>query len=637
MGIKTRITEAGLISTNVPGELSSFDCLVSLADEGDLGKFLRTVRTVTPTGNSGDAAAIQAALTAMAGIGEVRLGAGTYSITTAITVPNNSVIVGHPDTVLESTIAATGGQSAAVLGHVATAPNGASDSTTNGAIAVGAISFVATSVAIGASGGNVAIGDTILVGEGNRFFYYEVTNVNVGSKTITVDRPFVSAFASGVTVGVRVCTQNIRIHGNGMTIRGTGDRALNFPSAYRCLIEGVIVEPNDAGSFFGDTPVAYDIGGRFSVFRGLRINNGGGGIHCISLEGCESCVIDDVELRGATAAADYAGLFMAVDYGCKVSNVRANKNSIGVKLQGGGGADIYACRSCELSNIEAQFNTGIGLYVAGGSSYNSFTNVNANNNGSVGVNIVAGVDANENTRSNTFTNITANGNTLGGVSIEASTKDNAFSNVSAIGGGGYAFDISGGDVLLQNLTAQDNASGGVQVAGAASATIIGAKISSTVNGFWAGIVLSTSGVVRVSHVRFGTGGTGTKLCVSHASGTGLLVLEDASVFTGTPTYGYFCNATTTRLRRGPNVDFSTASTPYDFSTAGQRNFGSATLTAGAVTVANTMINATDRIKLTKRTVGGTEGFPRISALTAATSFVITSSSGTDTSTFEWAF
>lgn len=62
-----------------------------------------------------------------------------------------------------------------------------------------------------------------------------------------------------------------------------------------------------------------------------------------------------------------------------------------------------------------------------------------------------------------------------------------------------------------------------------------------------------------------------------------------------------------------------------------------TLVGGTVTVANTMINATDRIKLTKRTAGGTEGYPRVSALTAATSFVITSSSGADTSTFEWEF
>jgi hypothetical protein len=64
---------------------------------------------------------------------------------------------------------------------------------------------------------------------------------------------------------------------------------------------------------------------------------------------------------------------------------------------------------------------------------------------------------------------------------------------------------------------------------------------------------------------------------------------------------------------------------------------SGAIVGGTVTVANTMINATDRIKLTKRTAGGTEGYPRVSALTAATSFVITSSSGADTSTFEWEF
>jgi len=63
--------------------------------------------------------------------------------------------------------------------------------------------------------------------------------------------------------------------------------------------------------------------------------------------------------------------------------------------------------------------------------------------------------------------------------------------------------------------------------------------------------------------------------------------------------------------------------------------GTAVLVAGTVTVANTSVTANSRILLTSNTDGGTPGFVRVSAKTAGTSFVITSSSGTDTSTIAY--
>ena len=60
--------------------------------------------------------------------------------------------------------------------------------------------------------------------------------------------------------------------------------------------------------------------------------------------------------------------------------------------------------------------------------------------------------------------------------------------------------------------------------------------------------------------------------------------------------------------------------------------GTAVLVAGALAVSNTSVTATSRIFLTSQVDGGTVGFLRVSARVAATSFTITSSSGTDTST-----
>jgi hypothetical protein len=62
---------------------------------------------------------------------------------------------------------------------------------------------------------------------------------------------------------------------------------------------------------------------------------------------------------------------------------------------------------------------------------------------------------------------------------------------------------------------------------------------------------------------------------------------------------------------------------------------SAAMTAGAVTVATTKVTANSRIFLTAQNTGGTPGALRISARTPATSFTITSTSGTDTSTVAW--
>jgi hypothetical protein len=59
--------------------------------------------------------------------------------------------------------------------------------------------------------------------------------------------------------------------------------------------------------------------------------------------------------------------------------------------------------------------------------------------------------------------------------------------------------------------------------------------------------------------------------------------------------------------------------------------GVATLSGGTVTVANTAVTANTAIFLGRRSVGGTAGALFVSAITAGTSFVITSTSGTDTS------
>lgn len=60
-------------------------------------------------------------------------------------------------------------------------------------------------------------------------------------------------------------------------------------------------------------------------------------------------------------------------------------------------------------------------------------------------------------------------------------------------------------------------------------------------------------------------------------------------------------------------------------------FGTAVLVGGTVTVSNTRVTANSIIFLAVVTAGGTQGFLRVSAITAGTSFTITSTSATETS------
>lgn len=84
-----------------------------------------------------------------------------------------------------------------------------------------------------------------------------------------------------------------------------------------------------------------------------------------------------------------------------------------------------------------------------------------------------------------------------------------------------------------------------------------------------------------------------------------------------------------------NVLISTIGKGLQVKTGTNAKIGTAVLVAGTVTVANTSVTANSRIFLTSQVDGGVPGSVRVTAKTAATSFVITSSLTTDTSTIAW--
>jgi hypothetical protein len=63
--------------------------------------------------------------------------------------------------------------------------------------------------------------------------------------------------------------------------------------------------------------------------------------------------------------------------------------------------------------------------------------------------------------------------------------------------------------------------------------------------------------------------------------------------------------------------------------------GVAVLVSGTFTVNTTAVTANSRIFLTIQVPGGTIGSPYVSSRSAGTSFIISSASGSDTSTVAW--
>ena len=86
-----------------------------------------------------------------------------------------------------------------------------------------------------------------------------------------------------------------------------------------------------------------------------------------------------------------------------------------------------------------------------------------------------------------------------------------------------------------------------------------------------------------------------------------------------------------------NLSLTTSGNKLKIATGTNASLGTATLVAGTVTVSTTAVTSSSKIFLTCNTPGGTQGFLSAPAgsITNATSFVINSSSASDTSTVNW--
>ncbi len=199
--------------------------------------------------------------------------------------------------------------------------------------------------------------------------------------------------------------------------------------------------------------------------------------------------------------------------------------------------------------------------------------------------------------------------------------------------GDSTVDRAGGNVTLTCGNSKGSATGGVLTFTGGTGGV-GTGTAGAAGGAWN----ATAGAGGVGSASGGAGGT-----ITISAGTG-----GAS---GTPGAGgniIFRTALTTSItehfRVGNDGHSTVTAGDLKIATAGNGlqvkggancKINTAVLVAGTVTVANTAVTANSRIFLTSQVDGGTPGFLRITAKTAGTSFVITSSNAADTSTVAW--
>ena len=123
-----------------------------------------------------------------------------------------------------------------------------------------------------------------------------------------------------------------------------------------------------------------------------------------------------------------------------------------------------------------------------------------------------------------------------------------------------------------------------------------------------------------------------------ASGTRYLWLTNAGVLTvgaGWPTAGWYLPLAIVVVGTSTIISITDARTLPGVVSGGPTR-GTATLVAGTVTVSTAAVESGSFILYARKTAGGTLGDLSLGTVTAGTSFVINSSSGSDTSTVNWA-
>lgn len=295
------------------------------------------------------------------------------------------------------------------------------------------------------------------------------------------------------------------------------------------------------------------------------------------------------------------------------------------------------------SNQTGSNNVWVGMEAGQGVS----TNSNSNN---TGVGFRAGENTTTGSRNIFIGDSAAITNTTGIRNIIIGTNVNASSATASL-----EMNI-GGLLFGSGMTGTGTTAAGLLGIGIAASTGIGVNIGGTVASGLGGLIMSSTIAPDPNTDPTGLGiattfteaGSGTHALISNVSIGAPNVTGGAATVTNTASLYITAASTATvtganyslwvddgLVRFDNNLQLATAGGKFLINAGANGSVGQATLVGGTVTVNTTAVTAASLIFVTVATPGGTQGNLSIGTIVAGTSFVINSTSGTETSVVNW--
>lgn len=562
---------------------------------------------VSPLNASGDVANIQSALDEAAGIGKVCLGAGTFLIDSPIYLPTGTKLEMNPNTILKSTIAP-------ILNDPTASPILAKPP-----VADGAATTVAAIPTIGSNtlvvNAPIDVGKVICFGNGAINIVQQATVIAIAgvgpTYTLTLDEQIWVAHQIGWDVIPYIVPTDIYVNGNGAILTGTGSNGFELAKVRRCEIKNVRIT-KEHGSF-SYIAAAFDLGSRDTLFQDIFIDGNGVTGVCMSNE----CVTRGRNVRVRATGSTSQAIWLSAPWegsiddcttqttGAAQHGIQIEGYNLGLSIKGG---NFFALSASGI------YVNGDGVNIYGSSFLRCDRGIRVAATSGV-VNIAS-------------CNFEYCGNA--GIQIEGGSPNITGSSFKS----GQQFDIwcTGGKTVVSGCIG-DNAISGIVVGNAEC--IVGDSEWTLKNAGGTGVVSGYPigpSKVKCSNVTVYGQFAGTYGFQSLVN-TDVWELRNCKV----PSGGTGWTGVAGSKVRFSNNDFSGATVAY--AGAATSNRVTATLVAGTVVVANTLINTSDRLKLTTVLFGGTPGVisENLAARVAGTSFTLLSSNVADTSTIQCEF
>lgn len=552
-------------------------------------------------GGADDWPRLMAAAAEMAYVGPIVLLPGTYYCLSKRAVPNGMVLIGNPGVHI-------------ITDLTQNAPGGAEDACpfyNAGGTGAGTAATLTADADAGDTVVTVDSTTSITVDDRINFRYSSIRRtarrvISKTSTTITLDRPLPAPFPSGSTVAVVTTTRDIKIHGNGMQVSGTGDRIVEFISAWDCLVEDVRGSGDWAFFAFG-----YDVGSRDSHFLRCTLDGEGVTGAGYALEYADNCSIVDCTSRNCTGQ----GIILTGANNCTViGGDHSCHVSDGLTFTVNHDSDTWGCRGNKV--IGGAYNKNVyGIRLLNGSADNDIIGAETSSNqigifmstGTTGApsqrTSVLGGRARENTSAAIFTDNAGKGHKVVGHHAE----DNGAStgNVYVASATGAELDIS--DCVITDSGVTPALRGLILASGSGAAVRVKSVHATSTRSSGYSVFCEVAGGARLTvdgQTHFAR--SGADLSIGIYVSNGKARVNGYRQPGGSD--GIYATGASSSIRVGDGVDVNSCTTPFTATASGTLNRG--TFTANGVTgvdVAFKDTNSSDRMFITRKTSGGTPG------------------------------